>query len=157
MTAGYQHWKVWLLLACLGILLAACGSGPSEPEPLWAGEIAGQTAQYGQEPVPTRDRSALMEQAAVSDETEEAYQVVEETKAVFTEQPTESHFPETTPHDDGQIPDNYDYVCNKNSLKFHYPECESVQDMNPKNRQYFSGTREDAIAQGYTPCGRCKP
>ena len=50
-----------------------------------------------------------------------------------------------------------DYVLNTNSHKFHYPNCESVTEMNPKNRRDFSGTREEVIAMGYTPCKRCQP
>ena len=50
-----------------------------------------------------------------------------------------------------------DYVLNTNSLKFHYPDCESVAKMSPKNRKDFSGTREEVIAMGYTPCKRCQP
>ncbi len=50
-----------------------------------------------------------------------------------------------------------DYVLNTNSKKFHYPDCSSVGDMADKNRQYFSGTREEVIAMGYVPCKRCNP
>ncbi len=50
-----------------------------------------------------------------------------------------------------------DYVLNTNSKKFHYPDCSSVGDMADKNRQYFSGTREEVIAMGYDPCKRCNP
>ena len=49
------------------------------------------------------------------------------------------------------------YVLNTNTSKFHYPDCKSVSDMNPKNRRDFYGTREEAIAMGYVPCKRCKP
>lgn len=49
------------------------------------------------------------------------------------------------------------YVLNTNSMKFHYPDCGSVDQMSPKNRRDFTGTRDEAIAQGYTPCGNCKP
>ena len=51
----------------------------------------------------------------------------------------------------------YNYVLNTKTGKFHYPDCSSVDDMNEKNKSYFSGTRDEAIAQGYQPCGRCKP
>ena len=50
-----------------------------------------------------------------------------------------------------------EYVLNTNSHKFHYLECPSVADMKEKNKQYFQGTREEVIAMGYIPCGRCKP
>ena len=49
------------------------------------------------------------------------------------------------------------YVFNNNSKKFHYPSCHSVTEMKPKNREYFYGTRDEALALGYQPCGSCKP
>ena len=50
-----------------------------------------------------------------------------------------------------------DYVCNKNSKKFHLPTCGSVDTMKPANRMNYSGSRADLIASGYSPCQRCKP
>ena len=50
-----------------------------------------------------------------------------------------------------------DYVLNTNGKKFHQPDCSSVTDMKEENRQDYTGTREFLIAQGYEPCGRCKP
>lgn len=49
------------------------------------------------------------------------------------------------------------YVLNTNTHKFHLPTCPSVTDMKPKNREDFYGTRDEAIAAGYQPCGRCHP
>ena len=50
-----------------------------------------------------------------------------------------------------------DYILNTNTKKFHYPICSSVKDMKDKNKQDFHGTRDEVIAKGYSPCGRCKP
>ena len=50
-----------------------------------------------------------------------------------------------------------DYVLNTNTNKFHYPSCSSVSDIKPENIGYFTGSRDEVIAQGYKPCGRCKP
>ena len=50
-----------------------------------------------------------------------------------------------------------DYVLNKNSKKFHYPSCASVDDMAEYNKVFFSGKRDEVIAMGYTPCKRCYP
>lgn len=50
-----------------------------------------------------------------------------------------------------------DYVLNKNTKKFHYPSCSSVDDMKEKNKEYFKGSREEVIGAGYEPCGRCNP
>ena len=49
------------------------------------------------------------------------------------------------------------YVLNTNTKKFHYPECRSVDQMSEKNKREFTGTRDEAIAQGYDPCGNCNP
>ena len=50
-----------------------------------------------------------------------------------------------------------DYVINRNSGKFHYPHCSSVDDMKVSNRKEFWGTRDELVAMGYSPCGRCHP
>ena len=44
-----------------------------------------------------------------------------------------------------------------NTMKFHYPDCKSVKRMKEKNKQDFSGTREEAMSMGYDPCGNCNP
>lgn len=51
----------------------------------------------------------------------------------------------------------HDYVGNKSSDIFHYADCSSVKQMSEKNKYYFTGTREEMIDQGYTPCKRCNP
>lgn len=57
------------------------------------------------------------------------------------------------------VPDvsQVDYVLNTNTHKFHYPTCSSVETIKEKNRQDFSGTRDEVIGMGFDPCGRCNP
>ncbi len=50
-----------------------------------------------------------------------------------------------------------DFILNTNSKKFHRPNCPSVADISPKNRQNFKGTAQDLEKMGYAPCGGCKP
>lgn len=50
-----------------------------------------------------------------------------------------------------------DYVLNTSSKKFHLPDCPSVAKTKKENRQDYHGTRDELIAQGYAPCGSCKP
>lgn len=50
-----------------------------------------------------------------------------------------------------------DYVLNTSTKKFHKPSCSSAEDIAPENREEYKGTREDVIAKGYKPCGRCHP
>ena len=49
------------------------------------------------------------------------------------------------------------YILNVRSMRFHRPDCPSVLDMSEKNKRAFDGTRDEAIAQGYKPCGVCNP
>lgn len=50
-----------------------------------------------------------------------------------------------------------EYVLNTNTKRFHLPECGSVEQIKPKNRKEYVGTREELVADGYQPCGSCKP
>lgn len=79
------------------------------------------------------------------------------------EQKTATVTPTPSPEPEKQEPvtrseaSQADYILNTNTKKFHYPTCSSVNDMKEKNRQEFFGTRDETIALGYSPCGRCKP
>ncbi len=49
------------------------------------------------------------------------------------------------------------YVLNTNTMKFHFPQCKDVKKIAPDNYAPFDGTRDEAAANGYSPCGHCKP
>ncbi len=49
------------------------------------------------------------------------------------------------------------YILNVNTGKFHLPGCRSVKQMKDKNKREVRSTREDMIAQGYSPCANCNP
>ena len=49
------------------------------------------------------------------------------------------------------------YILNTSSKKFHLTTCGGVADIKAANRSDYTGTREEIIAAGYDPCGRCKP
>ncbi len=53
--------------------------------------------------------------------------------------------------------DTVKYILNTNSKKFHELDCSSVSTMKKDSKQEFVGTRKQLEAQGYTPCGICKP
>lgn len=50
-----------------------------------------------------------------------------------------------------------DYILNVKNKKFHKPDCSAVNDTSSANKQDFTGTRDQLIAKGYSPCGICKP
>lgn len=64
---------------------------------------------------------------------------------------------EVTTESSGTQTEVADYVLNTNTKRFHYPDCKSVTDMKEKNKQYYHGSREDLINQGYKACGNCQP
>ena len=49
------------------------------------------------------------------------------------------------------------YVLNTHTKKFHYPDCSSVSDIYPQNRQDVTMDRNEIIGMGYEPCKRCNP
>lgn len=54
-------------------------------------------------------------------------------------------------------PAGTDYILNTNTKKFHYPTCGSVKQMAEKNKQFYSGNRDDVIGMGYDSCKKCNP
>ncbi|WP_442858010.1 DNA/RNA non-specific endonuclease [Agathobaculum sp. Marseille-P7918] len=63
--------------------------------------------------------------------------------------------PETT--EQAPPEDEPNYVLNHNTRKFHRPNCSSVEDIKPSNREDYFGSREALIEQGYAPCKLCCP
>ena len=53
--------------------------------------------------------------------------------------------------------DEITYIVNKNSKKFHLPDCSGAQNIKEKNRMEVTCTREELLDQGYQPCGICNP
>lgn len=78
-----------------------------------------------------------------------------------TSKPTDTPTPKptntSTPTPEPAKTPEVSYILNTNTYKFHYPDCSSVDRMNEENKSYFTGTREECIAKGYSPCGRCNP
>lgn len=57
----------------------------------------------------------------------------------------------------GSSSEQQTYILNRNTKKFHTADCLGIQQMNPKNKQEYTGTRNDLIMQGYEPCKQCHP
>ena len=49
------------------------------------------------------------------------------------------------------------YICNLNSMKFHYTDCSSVSSISEKNKKEVTSNRDELIEQGFSPCGNCHP
>lgn len=74
--------------------------------------------------------------------------------------PTPAPEPTPTPEPvvvEEQKPIEQYYIINTNTGKFHYPTCRSIKRMKDKNKLEFTGTRDDVLARGYSPCMICNP
>ncbi len=90
--------------------------------------------------------------------TTAATEAPEGTAPPVSETPEEPLPPATdTPQPEQATTPGTNYILNTNTHKFHYPSCSSVGQMKDSNKQEFTGNRDDLIAQGYSPCGRCNP
>ena len=49
------------------------------------------------------------------------------------------------------------YLLNTSSMKFHDPDCGGAASIKEENRMTVTASREELIAQGYSPCGQCDP
>ena len=55
------------------------------------------------------------------------------------------------------VSEQQDYILNVKNKKFHKPDCSATSNISSANKQDFTGTRDQLIAKGYSPCGICKP
>ena len=49
------------------------------------------------------------------------------------------------------------YTVNKRSQVFHSPDCPSTEQMTQSNKLFSEKSREELLAEGYSPCGICNP
>ena len=49
------------------------------------------------------------------------------------------------------------YILNKNTKKFHKPECSGAKKIKAKNKGEYTGSRQTLIDEGDEPCGNCNP
>ena len=49
------------------------------------------------------------------------------------------------------------YVMNTTSMKFHVDTCTQADGISEKNRDTFTGSRQELLDQGYVPAGCCDP
>lgn len=132
--------RIIVLLIFTVLFLCACGSKPQKELEVTA---------------KSEDQIMLEELSSKLAELEAQLDVKNETtrepRSTYQQQSSSSQ-PRTT-----QAYYDYDYVANKNTKKFHEPDCASVGDMKESNKWYFTGDRQELINMGYDPCQRCYP
>ena len=88
-----------------------------------------------------------------SETTEET---IPESSAVTTSETTEQTVPETESVTSAEKSNGITYVLNTNTKRIHYTDCASVKKIKPKNYD-TTDDFDKAIADGFKPCGNCKP
>lgn len=135
-----------LLAALLLISMAACGL--PEPEVTIKQMAPAATEPANQEKTPEPTEAPLRE----IKETEEPVATPEPTPEIVAITPTApTEAPAVTRSNEKS------YVLNTSTMKFHLPSCSSVKDIKESNRKDVTMARDDIIAQGFSPCGRCHP
>ena len=145
---------LWLFIFLLLGILGSCFGG---------GETDTTTAT-----TPSASTELVETTASVESLDEETTVTVAETETQALETaPTVEETTEATVHSTEAIIETtqaaktqtyeYTYVLNTNSRKFHYSSCSSANKIKASNKSTFTGTRDELIAKGYEPCGRCHP
>ena len=150
-------WIIALVLAlCVGLFGCAMGDGYGKYANIYqlldAGDYAGAHAAIDALAgiIPTTSAPAQSTTAPA-----ETTVPVETSQPAETTQPTETTAAPTEPAP--VDPSKATFVLNTSSMKIHKLTCGSVETIKESNRKYTDLTRDELIAQGYEPCGRCKP
>lgn len=69
----------------------------------------------------------------------------------------DSSLAEEADRESASQPKEQSYVLNTSTKKFHEPGCSAVGKIKESNKQAYTGSRDDLIAKGYSPCGKCNP
>lgn len=131
--------KIWFWLLAGILVIGGCmDAGESSDD---TSETTVPTSSYVAETTePTTVPETTVLEATVAETTEETAPA---TAVASTSAPTEK--------------EEYTYILNTSSKKFHLQSCSSVDTIKESNKTEFTGTREELIDKGYEPCGRCKP
>lgn len=152
MSPFWKKWWFWVLSAAVLLTLpfAIRYSKAVDPLPSDGPRCESGTLTDGAADAPTEKPSEKPAEIPTEKPTEKP-----------TEAPTEGHteapaqLPTETPTEG--TPEDVTYILNTNTKKFHLPDCESAAQIKDKNRQEYTGTREELIEEGYSPCKICNP
>ena len=177
MKQFWQKWWFWLIAAAVVVSLPFSikyaffepatpteATAPSQPPAPSTATQPPQTQPPSASQPPDTDPPETAPSETVPPETTSPETRPPETKPPET-QPKETKSPETEPpkteppatQPPATEPTGITYVLNKNTKKFHLPNCSSVPDILPKNREDTTRSRDELLAAGYEPCKRCKP
>jgi hypothetical protein len=145
-----NYWKIgryagWLFL-CLVVVVFSAGCLEGEA----AVERAGPQYVCGDGTLVQNPADCPVQKTVQVKETVNAQ--ASETKKTTATEPASKETKTEAPAASG----NCRYVASAGSTKYHEPDCRFAQRIKPENKICF-GSKAEAEAQGYEPCGTCKP
>lgn len=155
----------WRLIIAVGVLIfiliggiAACTDSDDEPT------TTTTAAETTTEAEPESKTSIIEAVAALSphETTAEAAETTEKATEKLTEAKTEKKTEKAAEKKTEKVTEKKPaaqktYVLNKSTMKFHLPSCSSCSKIKAENKGSYTGSRDDLIGQGYSPCGNCHP
>lgn len=153
------------LIIAVGVLIfiliggiAACTDSDDEPT------TTTTAAETTTEAEPESKTSIIEAVAALSphETTAEAAETTEKATEKLTEAKTEKKTEKAAEKKTEKVTEKKPaaqktYVLNKSTMKFHLPSCSSCSKIKAENKGSYTGSRDDLIGQGYSPCGNCHP
>ncbi len=155
----------WRLIIAVGVLIfiliggiAACTDPDDEPTTT---TTAAETTTEAE----SESKTSIIEAVAALSPHETTAETTEKATEKRTEKPTEAKSEKKTEKRTEKAPEKKTaapsaqktYVLNKSTMKFHLPSCSSCSKIKAENKGSYTGSRDDLIGQGYSPCGNCHP
>ena len=164
---GIKKVLPYIAAALCALMLVSCGSSsttpadptePNENNTEYTEEVTEETTDPATEP-PTESLTEATEPQTEPPTDPPTDPPTEAPTEAPTDPPTEAptEAPTNPPTEAPTEKDERTYVLNTNTKKFHYAYCSSADDIKASNRGEFTGTRDEVMAKGYEPCGRCHP
>ena len=179
-----KRWWAWTLVFL--VIFATLSACSSEPKRTKSGQLISEIETASVEPFELKQNNEQDTETKSIDATSNSPEIVEsaelepkneeKNEPVAIETEMESDSPQDTAEEIQKIestvnPDDQPevveipvsrsteraYVLNTNTMKFHNPGCSSVKTISAKNKSEVTASRENLIAQGYDPCGKCNP
>ena len=147
------HNKLIIVFAAAAILLSACSNTKNEViSTETEAEVITTTPITPKASAAENDIEALANELFV--DSEEHNSGVKPLQTSLKENEGE---PKVTEEASEREAEEKNYILNTNTKKYHYESCSSVKQMKEHNKEFFTGSSQEAQEQGYKPCKMCNP
>lgn len=154
----------WRLIAAVGVLvflliggIAACTDPDDEPTTTTTAVETTTEAEPESKTSILEAVAALSPHETTAEAAETTEKRMEKPTEAKTEKKTEKRTEKATEKKTAAPSAQKTYVLNKSTMKFHLPSCSSCSKIKAENKGSYTGSRDDLISQGYSPCGNCHP